>query len=180
MEAKRACGQPVRGLSASAMMRLLLSLAGALVVALFVSGASAAPERHPESGLQVAPLAVVQPDGTRHEFRVELARTAGEQSRGLMHRRELAADAGMLFLFRRPRVANFWMRNTFVPLDMIWIARDREGTPRILGAHENAVPHSTRSISSNLPVDAVLEVPGGTVARLGLARGDRIEAEALD
>ena len=93
-----------------------------------------------------------------------------------MFRRELAADRGMLFVNRRPRVANFWMKNTFIPLDMIWIGHDWT----ILGAHERAVPQSTALISSNLPVKAVLEVPGGTVERLGLAPGDRVEVDGLN
>jgi hypothetical protein len=129
--------------------------------------------------LDVAPLSVLTADGTQHAFQVEVARTSAEKSRGLMHRRELAPDAGMLFVNRRPQVASFWMKNTYIPLDMIWIA-ERDGVFRVVGAHENAVPHSTRTISSNLPVDAVLEVPGGTVARLGIAAGDRVETPALE
>lgn len=129
--------------------------------------------------LDVVPLALVSPGGAeRHEFRVEVARTSAEQARGLMYRRELAPDAGMLFVNRRARVANFWMKNTFIPLDMIWIA-ERRGEYRVVGVHENAVPHSTASISSNVPVIATLEVPGGTAARLGIGPGHIVETPAL-
>ena len=128
------------------------------------------------SDLPVVPLTIEAAEGTRHEFRVELARTPDEQARGLMFRKELAADRGMLFVHRRPRVSSFWMKDTYIPLDMIWIGPDWT----ILGAHENAVPHSTAPISSNVPVRAILEVPGGTFARLGLARGDRVKVNGLN
>jgi uncharacterized membrane protein (UPF0127 family) len=133
--------------------------------------------RAADSELEVVPLAIESPSGReRHEFQVEVARTPAEQAQGLMHRAELAPDRGMLFVHRRAKVANFWMKNTLIPLDMIWIGRDG----RVVGVHENAVPNSTDVISSNLPVTAILEVPGGTAERLGIGPGHRVESSALD
>jgi uncharacterized protein len=101
-------------------------------------------------------------------FVVELALTPQEQEQGLMFRRELAADAGMLFDFGTVRPAVFWMKNTLIPLDMLFIAADG----RIADIHERAVPLSEATIAASVPVRAVLEVNGGTVARLGINLGD--------
>lgn len=106
----------------------------------------------------------------RHDFTVEIARHQGQQAQGLMFRRKLAADAGMLFLYRRSRPASMWMKNTYIPLDMIYI--DRMGT--IVGYHERAVPGSLEVITSQKPVSAVLEVNSGTVSRLKIAVGDKV------
>lgn len=153
-------------------MRRSLALVLMLSVLLPLGGRPVAAQ-----DMEVAALTIVSPSGReRHAFRVEVARTAEEQARGLMFREELAPDAGMLFVHRRPKVANFWMKNTLIPLDMIWIGANG----RVLGVHENAVPHSTDVISSNLPVIAVLEVPGGTAARLGIGPGHRVETSVLD
>ncbi len=153
-------------------MRCSLAFVLGLLVLLSFGRAPAAAQE-----MEVVPLAIESPSGReRHAFRVEVARSAEEQARGLMFREALAPDAGMLFVHRRPKVANFWMKNTLIPLDMIWIGANG----RVLGVHENAVPHSTDVISSNLPVIAVLEVPGGTAARLGIGPGHRVETSALD
>ena len=108
--------------------------------------------------------------GERHRFRVELALTPLERSQGLMFRETLEADAGMLFVYEAERPVTMWMKNTLIPLDMLFLARD--GT--VLSLAENAVPLSEAVISSGLPAKAVLELPGGTVARLGLAPGDQV------
>lgn len=160
---------------AAFMFRLFLPALLVVFASLVIAPLSAAASEG-DFELPVVPLTIEAADGSRHDFRVELARTPDEQARGLMFREELAADRGMLFVHRRPRVSSFWMKDTFIPLDMIWIGPNWT----ILGAHENAVPHSTAPISSNVPVRAVLEVPGGTVARLGLARGDRVKVNGLN
>lgn len=118
---------------------------------------------------------VVAEDGTRHEFDVELATTAPQMARGLMYREELAPDAGMLFVFPSARVASFWMKNTLIPLDMLFIARDG----RVVHVAERTTPLSERGISSRRPVVAVLELPGGTAERLGIGPGARVESPAL-
>lgn len=103
-------------------------------------------------------------------FRVEMARTGAEQERGLMFRTELAADRGMLFPYDPPRPASFWMKNTYIPLDMIFIRPD--GT--IARIAENTVPESLEPVSSGEPVSAVLEIAGGNAAAQGIAEGDRV------
>lgn len=98
---------------------------------------------------------------------VELAADEASRSRGLMHRRQLAEDSGMLFLFEQSREVAFWMRNTLIPLDMIFIAE----SGRVVKVHANAVPHDDTAISSGTPVRAVLEIPGGRAAQLGIVSG---------
>jgi uncharacterized protein len=115
------------------------------------------------------PLTISSKSGP-HEFQVEVMHTDEEQARGMMFRRSLAPDRGMLFQFPAPKVAAFWMQNTYVSLDMIFINQD--GT--IHRIEERAEPLSTRSISAGAPVLAVLEVAAGTATRLGLAPGDRV------
>ena len=115
-------------------------------------------------------LAIETAKGGRHDFDVELAITPQQQQQGLMFRRDMAPDAGMLFVYRPRRAASMWMRNTMIPLDMLFIAEDG----RIVKIVERAVPLSLKTISADHPVRAVLEVNGGTVARLGIAPGDRV------
>lgn len=113
---------------------------------------------------------IVTAAGKRHRFSVELATTPDQLTQGLMFRRTLAADAGMLFDFGMDRPVSMWMRNTLIPLDMLFLAADG----RITGYHERAVPGSQDIISAPGLVRAVLELNGGTVSRLGLAVGDRV------
>ena len=121
-------------------------------------------------------LAIETAKGDRHDFSVELAITPRQQQQGLMFRRDMAPDAGMLFVYRPQRAASMWMRNTMIPLDMLFIAEDG----RIVKIVERAVPLSLKTISADHPVRAVLEVNGGTVARLGIAPGDRVIHGAFD
>jgi uncharacterized membrane protein (UPF0127 family) len=107
----------------------------------------------------------------RHEFRAWVADTPTARSRGLMHVRDLPADRAMLFLFEFPQFANFWMRDTVIPLDLMFIAPDG----RITNIIENAAPLSLAPLESVAPVVAVLEVAGGTAARLGIRAGDRLK-----
>jgi uncharacterized membrane protein (UPF0127 family) len=100
-----------------------------------------------------------------------VARNDADRAQGLMYRRNLAPDRGMLFDFGRVQPLSMWMRNTYIPLDMLFIRADGI----IARIAENAEPLSTRTIPSGEPVLAVLEVPGGTAARLGIKPGDRIE-----
>ncbi|MCR9254849.1 MAG: DUF192 domain-containing protein [Alphaproteobacteria bacterium] len=121
------------------------------------------------------PLTITKADGETHRFTVELALTVQDQGRGLMHRKFLGPDQGMLFVYRRVQRVSMWMKNTFIPLDMLFI--DAQGG--IARIHERAVPHSETIIPSGGPVRAVLEVKGGTVSRLGLKPGDRVHHPAL-
>ena len=110
-----------------------------------------------------------------HRFSVELALTPEQQALGLMYRSELPADAGMLFIHPWERPTHMWMKNTLIPLDMLFLAGD--GT--IVRIAEEAEPLSTRTISSGAPVKGVLELPGGTARRLGIEPGDRVLHPAL-
>jgi uncharacterized membrane protein (UPF0127 family) len=112
----------------------------------------------------------IQSGGATHHFTVELATRTDQQVQGLMFRRSLAPDAGMLFLYDADHAIEMWMKNTLIPLDMIFIRAD--GT--ILNIAERAVPQSLATIGSAGPARAVLEVNGGTAARLGIKPGDRV------
>lgn len=105
-----------------------------------------------------------------HRFEVEVVDTPESRSQGLMYRTELADDAGMLFVFEQPAEVGFWMRNTFIPLDMIFI--DRHG--RIVRIHPQARPHDDTLIGSGQPVTHVLEINGGRAAELGIEAGQRM------
>ena len=118
---------------------------------------------------EVSPLTIDTARGPRH-FSVELARTPAQMALGLMFRQSLASDSGMLFVYGSEQPVAFWMKNTYVPLDMIFIRKDG----RILRIAENTEPLSERLVPSGGPVLAVLEVIGGTAKKLGLAAGDRV------
>ena len=105
-----------------------------------------------------------------HVFTVEIADTELARERGLMFRKELPPGRGMLFDFQREQQVGFWMKNTLIPLDMIFI----DGRGRIVSIAQNAKPMSEDVIMSGGQVRAVLEVVGGTVRRLGIAPGDRV------
>ena len=107
---------------------------------------------------------------TRHRFTVEIADDVQERSRGLMFRQSMAEDAGMLFLYPDERIASFWMKNTYIPLDMLFIASD--GT--ILQIAPMTEPHSLTPVRSDAPVRAVLEINGGLSGTLGIEPGDTI------
>ena len=119
---------------------------------------------------QLQPLEIASKSGV-HIFGVELAVTPEEQARGLMFRRELPEMQGMLFDFHREQPTSFWMKNTYVSLDMIFIRADG----RILSIAENTVPLSEALVPSGGPVRAVLEVIAGTCKKLGIAPGDRVK-----
>jgi hypothetical protein len=105
-----------------------------------------------------------------HRFAVEVAVTPAQRAQGLMFRERLPADAGMLFLYPSEQIVSMWMKNTLIPLDMLFIAEDG----RIVHIAERAVPGSMATISSGQPVRAVLELNGGTAARMKIAPGDRV------
>lgn len=124
---------------------------------------------HPESGLAVIPLSVTSANGV-HPFRVELAKGRFDQAKGLMFRTEMGADEGMLFPLDPPRPASFWMKNTVIPLDIIFIGPNR----RVLNVAASTVPYSEDPIPSEGDAAAVLELVGGRAAQLGIAAGDKV------
>jgi uncharacterized membrane protein (UPF0127 family) len=139
------------------LLAVALLLAGAI-------GADPALADLKQSSLTIDTAAASQ------RFTVDLAVSPEDQAQGLMFRRSLPRDAGMLFDFGKTRPAEFWMKNTLIPLDMVFIAADGH----IADIHERAVPLSEATIESKVPVRAVLEVNGGTVARLGIKEGDLV------
>lgn len=129
--------------------------------------AQGAPQLSP-----LSPLTIVTRDGKRHTFQVETADNDTTRAQGLMFRREMAADRGMLFDYGQgAREVSMWMKNTYLPLDMLFIRKD--GT--IANIAERTIPQSTASVYSDGVVRAVLELNGGTCAKLGIKPGDKVE-----
>ncbi len=124
------------------------------------------------SQADLSPLHIETATGVRG-FKVELARTPNEQARGLMFRRQMPADQGMLFIFPEDKEANFWMKNTILPLDLLFVRAD--GT--IVTIHPMAEPYSEKLISSGKPVRMVLEILGGQAAKQGIRIGDKMTFE---
>ncbi|HXV25807.1 MAG TPA: DUF192 domain-containing protein [Alphaproteobacteria bacterium] len=155
------------------MKNTLWALFRGLTVAILTCIASivalAASDSHNDSTVVIATR------DARHVFTIEIARTPAEMQRGLMFRSYLAPDHGMLFLYEEDRPVSFWMKNTFIPLDLFFT----DASGRIVRIAERTVPLSTERISSEEPVRAVLEVNGGTASRLQVKVGDRLIHPAL-
>jgi uncharacterized membrane protein (UPF0127 family) len=149
-------------------MKTAWFVAASLVVAGAAGGrAQEAPVANPT--LATIPLTVTT-HGIRHRYTVEVARTPDEQARGLMVRRAMARDHGMIFPMNPPREAAFWMEGTALPLDLIFIAPDH----RVLRIAANAVPFDRTPLPSNGVAGAVLELNAGEAARIGLKPGDKV------
>ena len=138
---------------------------GALALALFLVAGLDTPGR--AGGLE--PLQIVTASGT-HDFQVQIADDDATRERGLMNRRYMATDRGMLFEFDREAPVSFWMKNTYIPLDMIFISQAGVVTNVVADAE----PLSERVIPSGPPCAAVLELNGGAAAAIGLKVGDRV------
>ncbi len=119
---------------------------------------------------------IVITEAGEHTFRVEIADDPREQERGLMFRRSMADDEGMLFPYSTDRRASFWMRNTYIPLDIIFI----EANGTIESIAERTTPLSEKSVRSKGPVRFVLEINGGLSDTLGIAPGDRVGGPAIE
>ena len=117
----------------------------------------------------------IETDEKTHTFSVEIAKTDRQQRQGLMFRRQLAADAGMLFIYPAPQVLTMWMKNTYISLDMLFIADNGQ----ITSIAENTVPLTDTRISSGRDVRGVLEIVGGLAAKLGLQPGDIVRHPAF-
>lgn len=120
-------------------------------------------------------LTVVKQDGKELPLNIELALTPAQQARGLMYRTEMADNQGMLFVFPREAPRSFWMKNTLIPLDMIFIKRNG----LIHHIHKNAIPYDLTPVSSEGDAYAVLEINGGLSERLGIKAGDHIKHQAF-
>ena len=110
-----------------------------------------------------------------HRFTIELASTPDERAQGLMFRPSMPADHGMLFDFGTTQPVGFWMKNTIIALDMLFIAADG----RIVEIAADTVPFSEAVISPGVPVKGVLELNAGTAQRLGIRAGDRVDHPAF-
>jgi uncharacterized membrane protein (UPF0127 family) len=141
-----------------------------LLAGLATLAASPGLAQTPNLRFATSSLTIETASGARHRFTVELADDDARRALGLMYRDRMAADAGMLFDFKSDQPVSMWMRNTRIPLDMLFVARDG----RVVNIRERAVPFSEETIPSDGPVRAVLELNGGTVARLGIRPGDRL------
>ena len=135
----------------------------ALALALALPIAACSSDASEDARAATIPVTITAA-GTAHVFNVEVARTDAEQDQGLMFRTSLPADGGMLFPFEKPRIGSFWMKNTLIPLDMIFIRADGS-IDRIA---ENTIPESLEPVVSGGEVSAVLELAGGTAAKLGI------------
>ncbi len=124
---------------------------------------------HPVSGLPVIPLTVATPKG-KHTFRVEVAQSDAEQAKGLMFRTQLGPDEGMIFPREPIDIPSFWMKNTPLPLDIIFIGTDR----RVLNVAANTTPYALTPVGAVGMASAVLEIPGGRAAELGIAPGAQV------
>jgi uncharacterized membrane protein (UPF0127 family) len=133
--------------------------------------AQSAEPTGPQPELPKEKLVIVTRDGARHEFMVEMATTPEQQTVGEMFRKSVPAEGGMLFDWGSPRHSVMWMKNTLVPLDMVFINAD--GTIRAIA--ENTVPQSLATIDGRGPVRATLELAGGTTARLKVRVGDKVQ-----
>jgi len=132
------------------------------------AAASAAPV-HAVSGLAVVPLTTTTASGP-HVFKVEVAASPMDQERGLMFRAVMGADEGMIFPMDPPRRTAFWMKNTVIPLDIIFIGPDH----KVLNIFANAVPYDLTPLPSDGDAGAVLELNGGRAAQIGLKAGDTV------
>lgn len=156
----------------------------ALMLVAVVSGCGTIPSaatREPaaETAVQrlpAIPLTIVTNDGRRHSYTVEVARTSDEQAQGLMDRRSMPRDVGMIFPFPAPRPAAFWMHNTYIPLDMLFLLADG----RIESILADVPPLNEEQRRSLGPVAAVLELNAGEAARIGATPGDLVEYDLRD
>lgn len=149
-----------------------LGLAAAAALAACNPGAAPsepAAGNQAQIGLERVPLTVISENGS-HRFTVEVARTEEQQRMGLMFRTELGPDQGMIFPYQPPQDVSFWMKDTLIPLDIIFVRAN--GT---IARITTAVPRSLAPVPSGEAIALVFEIPGGRAAELGIRPGDRVE-----
>jgi uncharacterized membrane protein (UPF0127 family) len=117
----------------------------------------------------------IQTSSGLQKFTIELALSPTQMEQGLMFRRSMPPNAGMLFDFKAPTNVTMWMKNTVIPLDMLFL----DPTGRIIDIHERAVPYSTDMIAAKAPSRYVIELNGGTAARLGIKLGDQVTSPSI-
>lgn len=146
------------------------TLAAGFAVALVASACAQKNDAAAQSAGAVEPLEIVTSDGKAHKFQVEIADTEPERQLGLMNRASMARDRGMLFKFEDEAPRSFWMRNTYIPLDIIYVASDG----RIVSIAKMAQPLSDVSLPSDGPAKGVVEINGGLSDELNIRPGDRV------
>ncbi|MEM1365720.1 MAG: DUF192 domain-containing protein [Pseudomonadota bacterium] len=127
-----------------------------------------------KSPFDETPLTIQTQQGSV-EFRIEIADDPAERSQGLMFRRSMDEDVGMLFVYGQPREITMWMKNTYIPLDMVFI--DAQG--EVVSISANTIPHSLTTVSSRVPATYVLEINAGLAKQNGLQVGDVVEHPAI-
>ncbi len=142
-----------------------------LVVVLGTSSCAATPSTDAPARLKLVPLTIQTQTGKTLKYSVEVAESPDQQARGLMFRENLASNRGMIFPMDPPRVASFWMKNTLIPLDMIFVRTDGS----IAYIAKETTPMSLEPVSSGEPVAAVLELAGGETSKSAIAEGDIIK-----
>lgn len=148
------------------------SLIAALLMLVLVFGAQAGETCSRPATLTQEHVSISGPSGTSR-FAVEIADSSAARAAGLMCRTSLAEDNGMLLIYPRPQIARIWMKDTFIPLDILFVAMDGH----IVKIATDAIPESLRRIEPDVPVTSVLELPAGTAARYGIQVGDRLHRE---
>ena len=156
--------------------RLLFTLSMAVLAVIAAATGEASAQARGFVTFETSEVVIETRDGKRHDFRVELALNQRQRMQGLMYRPKLAPGAGMLFDYGRETPIAMWMKNTIVPLDMLFIGADGV----IVNIAERTVPGSLATIPSEGPVRAVLEINAGTAARLGIKPGDRVLHRIFD
>ena len=146
------------------LLSMFLSLGAALLIVL-----TACSRNAPADGVD---LIFKKPSGEKTEvFRMEVVATNSDRMRGLMFRKSLAANAGMIFLFQEEREHSFWMKNTLIPLDMVFVS----SAWKVVGALENVLPLTEDPRTVGIPSQYVLEFSAGTIKRLGVSSGAAVE-----
>jgi len=149
---------------------LLLASVPAALVAPVAPAEARSEAGRPQTGLKTVPLTIRTANGKNHIYKVEVAATPGQQAHGMMFRTSMAPATGMIFPMNPPRPASFWMRNTLISLDLIFIGADG----RVRNIIAGAVPKSEAGLNSAGPVAAVLELAAGEAEKIGLKPGDSV------
>jgi uncharacterized membrane protein (UPF0127 family) len=140
-----------------------------MVMAALLTFASTVAQGEPPTTV----VTITSASGQAYDFLLEVADTEAQRQRGLMFREELPADGGMIFIYERPHVAAMWMKNTLIPLDMVFV--DARGAIVHIAPH--TTPHSLTPVTAGVAVKAVIELNGGSCDRLGIGVGDRVHYE---
>ena len=149
--------------------------AALLAVAVLACAARADDARQLDRLFPRSTLRIATPDARIHTFKIWVADDEARRARGLMHVKELADDEGMLFIYPQEERIGMWMKNTYIPLDMLFVGADG----RVAHIAANTTPHSLETIESKTPALAVIELRGGTAAKLNIRPGARVEHPAF-